>query len=140
MPEINYLAVIVATIAQFIFSAIWYMPLFGKVWGEMHGFDKIAPEKQKQMQGEMWKLLIPQFIFTLITTIVFAIIIGLVQSDWSIYWLAALFWVGFTLPTQAAVLMFGGSPEGWIIKKLTISTICSLICMEIIALVFTLMS
>ncbi len=41
--DINYIAVLVAAVAQFIFGAIWYMPLFGGMWGKIHGFDFKSP-------------------------------------------------------------------------------------------------
>ncbi len=139
MTELNYGVIAVATIAQFIFSWIWYMPLFGKIWGKMHGFDQVAADKQKEMMAGMWKLLGLQLVFTIITTVVFAKLLGVINTDWSIYCVALMFWLGFILPTQAAAVMFGGAPEGWMTKKLVISTMASLICMEIIAIVFKLM-
>ena len=107
--ELNYTAILVATIAQFIFGAIWYMPIFGKTWGKIHGFDQVVPEKQKEMMKGMWKLLVVQFIFTLITTVVFALLLKGFPSEWNIYGLAFFFWLGFILPTQAAAVFFCGT-------------------------------
>ncbi len=134
--ELNYTAIIVATIAQFIFGAIWYMPIFGKIWGQIHGFDQVAPEKQKEMMKGMWKFLVMQFIFTFITTWVFALLLTGFKSDWNIYGLAFLYWLGFLLPTQAAAVIFGGTKPGWIIIKIAIAAGASLGCMEIIAIIF----
>lgn len=41
MPEIqiNLLAILVATVAGFFLSFVWYTPLFGKVWAKEMGFD-----------------------------------------------------------------------------------------------------
>ncbi|MDN5204322.1 DUF1761 domain-containing protein [Fulvivirgaceae bacterium BMA10] len=41
MPEIqiNYLAVIIAVVANFILGFIWYTPLFGRIWAKEMGFD-----------------------------------------------------------------------------------------------------
>lgn len=134
--ELNYTAIIVATIAQFIFGAIWYMPVFGEIWGRIHDFDKVPAEKQKEMMKGMWKFLLMQFIFTLVTTIVFAILLTGFSSDWNIYKLAFLFWLGFILPTQVAAVIFGGTKPGWILTKIGISAGASLGCMVIIAIVF----
>ena len=139
MIEVSYLAIIVATFAQFIFGAIWYMPIFGKIWGKIHGFDQVPQEKQKEMMKDMWKLLIPQFIFTLVTTVVFAMLLGQFSDKWSIYWLAAMFWLGFIVPTQAAAVLFGGTKPEWVMKKTLIMAFGALGCMEIIAIVFKLM-
>lgn len=37
LGDLDWLAVIVGTIAMFVFGAIWYGPLFGKAWGKGHG-------------------------------------------------------------------------------------------------------
>lgn len=134
--ELNYTAIIVATIAQFIFGAIWYMPIFGKTWGKIHGFDQVAPDKQKEMMKGMWKLLVVQFIFTLITTVVFALLLTVLSPDWNIYCLAFLFWLGFILPTQVAAVIFGGTKPEWVMAKIAISAGASLGCLEIIAAIF----
>lgn len=134
--ELNYTAIIVATVAQFIFGAIWYTPIFGKTWGKIHGFDQVAPDKQKEMMRDMWKLLVVQFIFTFVTTWVFAYLLNSSTLDWSIYKLAFFYWLGFLLPTQVAAVIFGGTKPGWVITKIAISVGASLGCMEIIALVF----
>jgi hypothetical protein len=137
--ELNYMAILVATVAQFIFGAIWYMPIFGATWGKIHGFDQVAPDKQKEMMGEMWKMLVVQFLFTLLTTVVFAYLLTVFTSDWSIYCLAFLFWLGFILPTQVAAIVFGGTKPGWVMIKIAISAGAALGCMQIIALVFSMM-
>jgi hypothetical protein len=137
--ELNYTAIIVATIAQFIFGAIWYTPIFGKTWGKIHGFDQVALDKQKEMMKEMGKLLVTQFILTLVTTVVFALLLTRISPDWNIYWLAFLFWLGFVMPTQVAGIIFGGTKPGWIMTKIFIAVGAGLGCMEIIAVVFKLM-
>jgi hypothetical protein len=134
--ELNYTAILVATIAQFIFGAIWYMPIFGKTWGKIHGFDQVPAEKQKEMMKGMWKLLVVQFIFTLITTVVFALLLKGFPLEWNIYGLAFFFWLGFILPTQAAAVIFGGTKPEWVMTKIAIAAGAALGCMEIIAIVF----
>src|ERR1044071_9095683 len=37
--ELNWLAIAIAVIANFIFGFLWYTPLFGKAWGKEMGFD-----------------------------------------------------------------------------------------------------
>jgi hypothetical protein len=134
--DLNYKAILVAAIAQFIFGAIWYMPIFGKVWGKIHGFDQVPQEKQKEMMAGMWKWLVVQFILTLVTTVVFAILVTNVLPNWNIYNLAFHYWLGFMMPTQAAAVIFGGTKPEWIWTKIAISIGASLACVEIIAVIF----
>jgi hypothetical protein len=40
MPQISLLATLVATVAGFVLGALWYGPLFGKVWMAAGGFSR----------------------------------------------------------------------------------------------------
>jgi hypothetical protein len=136
--ELNYLAIVLATIAQMIFGAIWYMPIFGKVWGQMHGFDQVPPEKQKEMMKDMWKLMVLQLVLTLLTTFVFALVFNDMASTWHAYGFGGFIWLGFIFPTQAAAVIFGGTKPEWVVKKIAIMSGAALINMMLIATVFRL--
>lgn len=41
--HINYLAILIAVAANFIFGFLWYTPLFGKIWAKEMGFSKDTP-------------------------------------------------------------------------------------------------
>ena len=97
-------AITVGTIAQYVFSAMWYMPLFGKQWGVIHGFDQVTPEMQKDMQRSMMPLLVGQFVVTAITSVVFGVLVYLVGDKVSLYLLALLVWVGLVLPTHLHIM------------------------------------
>ena len=135
--NINFVAVITATIAQFIIGAIWYMPLFGNLWGKIHGFDHKSPEAQKEMQKGMAPLLLTQFIFTFVTSFVFVLLLNGFPSDWNIYGLAGFFWLGFIVPTQVAGVIFGGTDPKWLLKKIFIMIGGSLACMMSLAFVLS---
>ena len=139
MVYINYLAVLIAAIAQFIIGGVWYMPIFGKLWGKMHGFDTLAPEVQERMRKGMWPFLILQFVMTLVTTVVYALLLNGIDSTWNAYGLAFFFWLGFVLPAQVSAVVFGGTPPQWIVKKIAIMAGGSLICLEVLALVLKVM-
>lgn len=133
--NINYVAVLVAAVAQFIFGAIWYMPLFGNLWGKIHGFDRNSPEAQAEMKKGMFPLLAVQILFTIVTSAIFAMLVNGIQTDWSIYALAALFWFGFMVPTQVSAVLFGGTDSKWVVKKILVMAFASLGCMMILAFV-----
>ena len=134
--EINYIAIIVATVVQFIIGAIWYMPLFGKAWGEIHGFDKIAPDVQREMMKGMMPLLVAQFFLTLLTSAVFGFLLATFPMSWNVYVLASLYWLGFAVPAQIAAVIFGGTEGKWVMKKIFISIGGSLVCFLAMAAVF----
>lgn len=131
--NINYVAVLVAAVAQFIFGAIWYMPIFGKMWGKIHGFDQVSPEEQKAMMSKMAPLLLTQFIFTIVTSAVFALLLNGMPIEWNIYGLAGFFWLGFIVPTQVSAVIFGGTDPKWFIHKILIMVFGALGCMMILA-------
>ena len=130
--HINYLAIIIAAVAQFIIGAIWYMPLFGNLWGEIHGMEKVSKEERQKMMKSMGPFLALQFLVTLVTTFVLAIFIAN-QPTWNAYAMAAFFWIGFVLPTQVSGVIFGGTKSKWIVAKILVQAGGSLLCLEVAA-------
>jgi Protein of unknown function (DUF1761) len=99
MPEINYLAVVVATVAAFVVGAMWYSPLlFGKAYIELRALSPGAAAKKPpagEMLGEFVRYLVVAFVLAH-----FVVRLGVV--DWMGAMQLALFvWVGF----QAMLLM-----------------------------------
>lgn len=130
--ELNYLGILVASILQFIFGAIWYGPLFGKLWGKIHGFDKLPKETQKKMMSEMGPYYMAQFLVTVLTTVILSL---LVEKSANGYVFAFILFMGFIFPTQLSAAMFGGVPRKWLVKKVLLQSTASLICLEIAAFV-----
>jgi hypothetical protein len=50
MIPINYVAVLLAAVAQVIIGSLWHGPLFGKYWSEITGIHPTEAEKK-----QMWK-------------------------------------------------------------------------------------
>ncbi len=71
--DINWLAVLVATLSYFIIGAIWYSKvLFGKKWAALVGIDMNDPNKKSGL-GQM---MLTTFILTLIICIALALLIN----------------------------------------------------------------
>ncbi|HVU25492.1 MAG TPA: DUF1761 domain-containing protein [Opitutus sp.] len=69
LESINYLAVIVVTIAGFMIGWLWYGVVFGKAWmAEM----KITPEKIEAAKGKMGATMTQGFVWTLVSTFALA--------------------------------------------------------------------
>lgn len=135
---INYLAVLIAGIAQFIIGFVWYGPIFGNLWGRMHGFDKLSKEVQMEMMKKMTPFYVLQFFVTIVTTVVLAIFIAN-QPEWNAYAMAGFFWIGFVVPTQVSAVIFGGTEGQWIAKKIAVMAGASLLCLEAAAAILKLM-
>lgn len=134
--NVNYLAVAIATIVQFAIGAFWYSVLFGRLWGKIHGFDKLPKETQQKMMKEMGPYYALQVVVTVITSFVFGIFVAYVPSDWNPFGLAFFFWLGFVVPAQVSAVIFGGTDRKWIVKKIAVQSGASLICLEGAAAVF----
>lgn len=134
--EINFIAVAVATLAQFIVGAIWYTALFGKMWGKIHGFELLSKEAQQTAQKQMLPLLAVQFGLTIVTSLVFALLSAGLPAEWNAYGLAGFMWLGFIMPAQVSAVLFGGTEGRWVMTKILISVGASLLCMLVTALVF----
>src|SRR5688572_4955120 len=128
---INYTAVVVASMLQFLFGAVWYTPLFGKTWGKIHGFDKVSPEEQKKMMKTMVPLLVMQLLVTVVTTFVFALLLNGFPSDWNIFGLAGFVWLGFFLPAEVSAVIFSRTEPKWRATQIAIMGGASLICLQI---------
>lgn len=135
--NINVWAVIVAAIAQFIVGAIWYMPLFGKLWGKIHGFDRQSKATQAEMQQQMLPLLVVQLLMAGITAGVLAYFIALLPNE-NVYAIAGWTWLGFALPTQVGAVIFGGTDPKWIVKKIAVMAGGALVCYVVAAYVISL--
>jgi len=133
--QLDYFAIFAASLLQFLFGAVWYTPVFGKKWGQIHGFDKVPKEEQEKMMKKMGPLLATQFVVTVVTTVVLAMFMTALPSDWNPYGIAAFFWIGFIVPTEVSAVIFGGTEPKWICTKLSIMAGGSLGCMMIAAAV-----
>ncbi len=128
--QINFIAVLVATVVQFIIGAIWYSLLFGKLWGRIHGFDKLPKATQQKMMKEMGPYYGLQVLITVITSYILAIFLTYLPNDWSPYSLAAMLWLGFIVPAQVSAVIFGGTDRKWIGKKIAVQAGAALACLE----------
>src|SRR5690349_558062 len=105
--HLNYVAIIIATIANFVLGFIWYTPLFGKAWGKGMGFNM----DQKPPAGALVKGMVFMVIGNFLMAFVFAHNISawnivattgtMVMSKTMNIMNAAVFtWLGFFLPVD----------------------------------------
>lgn len=134
--DINFWAVLLATIAQFIIGAIWYMPVFGSLWGKIHGFEKYSKKEQTEMQKGMAPLMVVQFLLGGVTAFVMASLFGALPG-YSVYMITLWLWIGFVVPTQTSAVVFGGTAPRWVITKTAIMAGGSLACMLVAAFVIS---
>lgn len=132
--DLNYLAIIVATVLDFVAGAIWFGPIFGKQWGKVHGFDKLPKAEQDRLMKSMGPLYGVQALVTLVTVFVLAIFIAY-QPSWNAYAMAAFFWIGFVVPTQISAVIFSNTEKKYMFPKVAMQAGGSIIFLEIAAAV-----
>ena len=90
--EINHLPVILATIAAFVVSAVWYM-IFGKILMELRGID---PARAANQSMSIW-IILGEFLRTLVLTYVLAYFVSVLEiNTWKhALMLCVIMWIGF---------------------------------------------
>lgn len=140
MLHVNYLAIVIATVANFFFGFLWYTPLFGKAWAKELGI--VMPGKPPA--GALAKGLIMNLIGNFLMAYVFAhnnaawsFVPGMDQmSAGSTIMTSAIFtWLGFYVPTDLNTVAW--ESRSW--KFFAINTFYHLGCVLIAAAILTLM-
>lgn len=106
---INFTAILVAVVANFVLGFIWYTPLFGKAWAKENGFDTSV----KPASGELAKGMIFMVIGNFFLAYVFAHNIAAwsfvpgtkeMSSTVSILNSTVFTWLGFYLPVDLSTV------------------------------------
>ena len=93
---INFLSVLIAAVASFVFGWLWYGPLFGKTW---------ARENKIKGEGEMsFSKLLVQFITVLLTVLAIEILFtGSIAQGFA---LAVIVWIGFLVANRLSSMLW----------------------------------
>lgn len=138
---INYTAIIVAVVANFILGFLWYSPLFGKAWAKEMGFDLSV----KPPAGEMAKGMIIMVVGNFLMAYVFAhnmaawsFVPGADQmSPTANIMSSAIFtWLGFYLPVDIGTVTW--EKKSW--KLFTINTGYHLVMLLLASAILTYMA
>lgn len=141
--QINYLAVGIAVVANFILGFIWYTPLFGKAWAREMGF---APD-MKPPAGALAKGMIFMIIGNFLMAWVFAHNIAVwtpatwgksvpEMSDAAMATSAGIFtWLGFYLPQDLGIVTW--EMKSW--KLFFINTGYHLLSLLLVAFILVMM-
>ena len=56
--HINYIAILIAVVANFVLGFLWYTPLFGKAWGKEMGFNmEEKPDPAVMIKGMVFMVI-----------------------------------------------------------------------------------
>ena len=140
--NINIMAIVVATVANFVLGFLWYTPLFGKAWAKEMGVDLTTGAKPTG--GEMAKGLIIMVVGNFFMAYVFAhniaawsYVPGMDQmSPISNVMSSTIFtWLGFYLPVDIGIVTW--EKKSW--KLFFINTGYHFMMLLVASLILTLM-
>ena len=99
--EINYLAVIGATVAVMVIGMLWYGPVFGRQWRHLMGY---TPESMKAMKLTAGQAIAGGIITAFLKAFVLAhvaLAFGATGVEGA-FMLAFWMWLGLVMPTMAS--------------------------------------
>lgn len=128
LPNVNYLAVLVAAIASMILGFLWYGPLFGNMWKRLMNF---TDKDIKNMKMAPKTSMIIGFVTALViscTLAHFLIYMG-ISSVGDAIMAAFLVWLGFVATVQIGAVLWESKP--W--KLFFLNTAYNLVSLAIMA-------
>jgi Protein of unknown function (DUF1761) len=135
--EINYIAIFIATVLQFILGALWYSPLmFGKWWMQIMEMTSKTKEEMARMEKEMMPFYGLQFFLILFSTFALANHLALLPAVSPIeisFWV----WLGYMMPIQIATVIWGNTKKKFWAKQIFVMTSAQFVCMMIAGIVFS---
>lgn len=119
MAPVNFLAILVATIASMVVGGIWYGPLFGKLFMAAMGMNEWSPEKQAKMKKMMPLSYAGQALSSFVMFFFLAgLIVGFGQKTLAGgLWVAFTIWLGFVMPMIFGELLWGGKKSLFWLKS-----------------------
>jgi Protein of unknown function (DUF1761) len=125
--SLNWVGIVVMTVACFALGALWHGPIFGKLWMNIHHGDKKFTdiEMKKAMEG-MWKLMLAEFIASFLMVMALDFLIEMLPSFSGVH-IAFLVWIGYVLPTMTSTVVWGGDAKKWMCTKIVVSSVCRLL-------------
>lgn len=110
MIDINWLAVLVATVVTFTMGALWFSPLlFGRTWMQLLG---LTDKDMRAMRFTPLQAMLIGFITTAISMTALAVLIKLigVTGAGPGMLVGAFVWLGFLAPVGLGVVLWEGKP------------------------------
>ena len=107
--HINFVAILVAVVANFILGFLWYTPLFGKAWAKEMGFDTTVKPTSGQMAKGMIIMVIGNFFLAFVfahNIAAWSYVPGMSEMSQltSIMNAAGFTWLGFYLPVDLGAI------------------------------------
>lgn len=117
---LNWIAIIILSIAQFAVGSLWFGPIFGKIWMKIHHKEPLTQDQEKELMKWMRKLMLTEFMVSVLITITMAyLIITLPTIPWRKIWL--IIWLWFILPQSASNVIRWNDDRKWMCTKIALT-------------------
>jgi hypothetical protein len=131
MIPINYLAVLVAAIAQIVIGFLWYGPLFGKTWIRLTGKSDMAPAKGVGRSYAIMALGSLVMSYVLAHSLIFGNSYLNTDGASAAFEVAFWTWLGFIAPVLLGSVLWEGKP--W--KLWALNAVYYLVSLIVMALI-----
>jgi uncharacterized membrane protein YciS (DUF1049 family) len=113
-------AIGVLAFANFVLGALWFGPIFGKLWMKIHHGDKkpTAAEMTEMTKG-MWILMLAEFLATLMMVVTLSFLLEVLP--FSGLHIGFLVWIGFVLPMVVSNTLWGNDKKHMMLSKILLS-------------------
>jgi hypothetical protein len=103
--------VALATIIQYIISALWYSAFFGKNWMVINEFDSKPKEVQEQLAKEMGPFYGVQLLITILANFVFATVYTAIKGNMELVTFGGYVLLGFIIPPLVEGVIWGNTAK-----------------------------
>ena len=139
--QINWLAILVAVVANFILGFLWYTPLFGKVWGKEMGMDMTQKPDPKVMMKGMAFMVIGNFFLAYVLShniAAWSYVPGMDEMSKisNVFSTAFFTWLGFYVPYHLGAIVW--ESRSW--KLFFINTGYALVSLVLVASIIIFMN
>ncbi len=117
---LNWIAIIVLSIAQFAVGSLWFWPLFGKTWMKIHHKTALTKAQEQEMMKGMRKLMLTEFVASILITIALACLVAAIPTMPGRK-IGLMIWIGFVLPMTASNVIRGNDDRKWMCTKIILA-------------------
>lgn len=118
---LNWIAIIILSIAQFAVGSLWFWPLFGKTWMKIHHKEGLTKAKEKELMKGMRKLMLTEFIASFLITIALACLVAAIPTMPGRK-IGLMIWLWFILPQSASNVIRWNDDRRWMCIKIALTT------------------
>lgn len=138
--EGNFWAVLASAVLAMVVGAVWYGPLWGKLWLEVSGATEADMARREEMMRETNALYLIQFALTVVQLYVLSWFVASAWDAWDGMKAALLIWLGFVMPTIAGLAMWNAKPRKARLVLFALSAGYQLVCFLMFGIILSIWS